>query len=137
MDYTARFGTLIRAGGACPAVYMVWSEARYPRMFDAVRDHYREAADSARAQLLPAGEAWRAAWRKDRSLPFYSADGLHPTPLGTYVAALTIAAGLTGRSPVGDTTTVVGARLDAGARHFIQVSVAETLRGLAAPCVPR
>ena len=52
IDYTARFGTIIRAAGACPAVYT-----------------------------------------RHRSAPT--------------------------------------------SRHFIQVSVAETLRGLAAPCVPR
>jgi hypothetical protein len=136
VDYATRFGTLIRTGGACPAVYMVWSEARYPQLFDAVRDHYREAADSARAQFLPAGEAWRASWRNDSTFAFYSADGLHPTPLGSYVAALTITAGLTGRSPIGDTTSIAGTRLDPRGRRVIQESVAAALAAVTfRPCV--
>jgi hypothetical protein len=135
VDYAARFARVIRARGACPAVYMVWAEAAYPRSFDAVRDHHLEAADSAHAQFLPAGEAWRTAWRRDPSFAFYSADGLHPTPLGSYVAALTIAAGLTGRSPVGDTTSVAGVTLDVQARRTLQEAVVETLRGVPGVCV--
>ena len=134
VEYARRFAPLIRAAGACPAIYMVWAERDRPASFDAVRDHHRAAADSARAQFLPAGDAWRSAWRKDPTFPFYSADGLHPTPLGSYVAALTIAAGLTGRSPVGDTTTVPGMSLDATSRRVIQEGVAATLNGIPAPC---
>lgn len=134
VEYAGRFAGLIRAHGACPAVYMVWAEAAYPRSFDAVRDHHRQAADSAHAQFLPAGDAWRAAWHRDSSFAFYSADGLHPTPLGSYVAALTIAAGLTGRSPLGDTTTVAGMTLDPEHRRMLQEAVVETLRGVPARC---
>lgn len=137
VEYAGRFARLIRTHGACPAVYMVWAEAAYPRSFDAVRDHHRQAADSAHAQFLPAGDAWRAAWRRDSSFAFYSADGLHPTPLGSYVAALTIAAGLTGRSPVGDTTTVPGMTLDRAHRRIIQEAVVEALQGVPRVCVSR
>ena len=137
VEYARRFAPLIRAAGACPAIYMVWAERAYPASFDAVRDHHRAAADSAQAQFLPAGEAWRAAWRKDPTFPFYSADGLHPTPLGSYVAALTITAGLTGHTPVGDTTTVSGMTLDAAHRRMIQESVVETLRGVPGVCAER
>lgn len=134
VEFAGRFARLIRARGACPAVYMVWAEAAYPRSFDAVRDHHRQAADSAHAQFLPAGEAWRAAWRRDPAFAFYSPDGLHPTPLGTYVAALTITAALTGRSPLGDTTSVAGAPLDPTHRRMIQEAVVESLRGVPVVC---
>jgi len=50
---------------------------------------------------LPAGEAWRAAWRRDSTLALYGPDAFHPSILGTYVAALVIYGGLTGRSPLG------------------------------------
>lgn len=51
--------------------------------------------------LVAVGEGWRAAWRKDRALPLYGPDGFHPSPMGTYLAALMFVQQLTGRSPVG------------------------------------
>lgn len=135
--YVTKVSALARARGACPAVYMVWAEQGRYWSFDAVRDHYRAAADSAHAQFLPAGEAWRAAWRRDPSLPFYAPDGLHPTPLGTYLAALTISAGLTGRSPVGDTTTIAGAEPTPARRRLLQEAAAATIRDVPERCAAR
>lgn len=135
-EFAAKAAALARANGACPAVYMVWAEASRPGSFDAVRDHYRAAADSAHAQFLPAGEAWRAAWRRDPSLPFYAPDGLHPTPLGTYLAALTISAALTGRSPTADTTTVAGAELTPARRRLLAHAAANVLSDLPRQCAP-
>ena len=40
--------------------------------------------------LLPAGDAWRAAWAVDPGLPLYGPDGFHPSPMGTYLSALVI-----------------------------------------------
>ncbi|MBE0594784.1 MAG: hypothetical protein IH616_20555, partial [Gemmatimonadales bacterium] len=58
------------------------------------------------ALLFPAGEAWRAAWRRDPALELYGPDGLHPTPMGTYLATLVMFEQLTGRSPIGLPGTV-------------------------------
>jgi hypothetical protein len=49
--------------------------------------------------FLPAGEAWRAALRRDPALPLYSPDERHPSAVGSYLAALVIAARLTGVEP--------------------------------------
>jgi hypothetical protein len=46
--------------------------------------------------FLPAGEGWAKAWAADSTLSLYSVDGLHPAPLGTYLAALVIYERLTG-----------------------------------------
>jgi hypothetical protein len=59
------------------------------------------AAVRAGGMFFPAGEAWRAAWARDSTLALYGPDGFHPSPLGTYVAALVIAERLTGRTAVG------------------------------------
>ena len=40
--------------------------------------------------LMPVGEAWRGAWRQNPDAPLYGPDGFHPTPTGTYLAALVI-----------------------------------------------
>jgi hypothetical protein len=99
--WAARFADRIRAQGGRPALFMVWPDDTRLAFFDAVRESYTAAADTANADLYPAGEAWRAAWRADSTLPLYGSDGYHPSFLGSYLAALTIYQGVTGRSPVG------------------------------------
>jgi hypothetical protein len=120
---TASFAALDQAAGARTALYMVWAIQSEPEWFDSVRDSYRLAAEDVGGIFLPAGEAWRAAWRIDPSLALYSADGLHPTPAGSYAAALVIAAGLTGRSPIGLPTLGI----DAGVAATLQSAAAETI----------
>ena len=99
--WAARFADRIRAQGGRPALFMVWPDDTRLAFFDAVRQSYAAAADTANADLYPAGEAWRAAWRQDSTLQLYGGDGYHPSFLGSYLAALTIYQGVTGRSPVG------------------------------------
>jgi len=89
----------IRRVGAAPALYMVWPDRSRLDFFSDVSLSYRLAADSTNAALYPAGEAWRAAWDQDPRLPLYSLDEFHPSVMGTYLAALTIYRGLTGRNP--------------------------------------
>ena len=90
LEYSHRFATEIRAAGGEPALYMVWPSSSRDFDFDGVSDSYRAAADSANGLLFPAGEAWRAAWRRDESLALYGQDGFHPSVLGSYLAALVI-----------------------------------------------
>ena len=62
--------------------------------------------------LVPAGEAWRAAWRRDDSLALTLSDGFHPSLLGSVIAATSIWHALTGRSPVGLPSTIESERLE-------------------------
>ncbi|MGE4072325.1 MAG: hypothetical protein AB7E72_14235 [Lysobacterales bacterium] len=100
-DWSDRFNTLIRAGGARPALYMVWPDASRLAYFDAVHASYSNAALDVGGMFIPAGESWRLAWLTDPELPLYSADLFHPSPLGSYAAALTLFASLYRQSPVG------------------------------------
>lgn len=100
-DWTARFDTVVRAAGARTALYMVWPESNRLEAFDAVSQSYARAADGVGGMLLPVGEAWRVAWRRDPGVPLYGPDGFHPTPAATYLAALVIFQQISGRSPVG------------------------------------
>jgi len=90
IEYARRFSREIRAAGARPAMYMVWPSTGRPGDFDAVSESYRLAAEAVDGMLFPAGEAWRAAWRRDPGLALYSPDGLHPTMAGAYLSALVI-----------------------------------------------
>ena len=101
VEWTGRFGQEIRAVGARPALYSVWPEAARFSVFGDVTQSYLAAAASVDGVFLPAGEAWRAAWRRSPDLELYGPDGFHPTPHGTYLAALVIAAQLLGRSADG------------------------------------
>jgi hypothetical protein len=90
IEYTRRFAELARSRGAKPALYMVWPSESRMKDFDRVRDSYRQAAEQVDGVFIPAGEAWRAAWRHRPGLALYSPDGLHPTLAGSYLAALVI-----------------------------------------------
>jgi hypothetical protein len=101
LDYANRFAGEIRKAGARPALYMVWPSLSRSGDFDRVSESYRLAAEAVDGALFPAGEVWRAAWRRDPNLTLYSSDGLHPGAAGSYAAALAIFAGIYDRSPVG------------------------------------
>ena len=114
--WTGIFATEIRAVGAEPALYMVWPSTARFFDFDRVRDSYRMAAESVNGRFLAAGETWRAAWARQADLALYGSDGFHPSPLGTYAAAVTIFGNLYQRSVVD---------LPASARQGLSLSTAE------------
>jgi hypothetical protein len=119
-EWTRRFDTLIRQAGARTALYMVWPESYRPQAFPDVSDSYRLAAEDVGGILLPAGDAWTAAWRQDADFKLYGSDGFHPTLLGSYLAACAIYGGLSGASPVG-----LPSRLSLRGGRAIEVSAAE------------
>lgn len=103
---TKRFDDVIQKAGARTALYMVWPSEARARDFDAVRESYAIAAADVGGVFIPAGEAWRAAWRRDPRTELYASDRFHPTAKGSLLAAMVIAQVLTGRdvmpAPAGD-----------------------------------
>lgn len=99
LDTAGTFNSMIRAAGGRPAFYAVWPQSS--RQFDFARsaESYRLAAATTNALLFPVGETWQKAWALDASIPLYSADGLHPTRAGSYLAALVIYRVLYGELP--------------------------------------
>jgi hypothetical protein len=103
---TAAFRPLIEQAGARVALYEVWPDStwsgdRFVADFDRVRDSYALAAQDVDGIFLPAGEAWRTAWSAYPQFQFYGPDAFHPSAEGSYLAALTIVAGMSGKSVVG------------------------------------
>jgi hypothetical protein len=94
---TQRLNEHIQANGARPALYMVWPDKSRYSFFEDVRLSYKLAADTVRGIFFPAGEAWLAAWGENPQLALYGPDDFHPSSLGTFLAALVIYEGLTGR----------------------------------------
>jgi hypothetical protein len=87
----------IKAAGGRSALFMVWPESARFEFFDEVHASYQLAAQEVAGLFLPAGEAWLGAWAADPQLQLYGPDGYHPSELGTYLAALVVFEGITGR----------------------------------------
>jgi hypothetical protein len=85
-----RFAEEARAQGTQPALVTVWPEAWRVAALPEVIKGYARAAAAARAELLPAGVAWQLAWRCNARAPLYGPDDFHPSPAGTYAAALVV-----------------------------------------------
>jgi hypothetical protein len=103
----------IRSAGARSAQLMVWPSATQRASFDEVRRSSQLAAKAVDGVFLPAGEAWRAAWTAGPRIALYGRDGFHPSELGTYLTALVVYEGLTGRDvrSLPPRATVAGQRL--------------------------
>ena len=122
-----RFDDEIRKAGAKTAVYMVWPAAGRRSDGAAVSQSYTAAARAVGAVLLPVGDAWRAAWRKDSRLPLYADDGFHPSPVGSWLGALVIYQQLRGApSPAGPPPGLSSGQVDR-----LREAAAETVAGLA------
>jgi len=99
IDAARRFDAAIRASHARPALYMVWPSSQRSTDFPGVSESYRAAAHAIDGLLAPAGDAWRAAWRRDPKLALYGSDGFHPSQSGSVLAAMTIVRCVAGRLP--------------------------------------
>ncbi len=88
--WAEHFAAEARIAGTAPALLTVWPESYRRDALGAVIASYRSAAQAARAQLFPAGEAWLRAWQCNTRLGLYGKDGFHPSRMGTYLAALVV-----------------------------------------------
>jgi len=88
--WASRFADEARAHGTRPALLTVWPEGWRADALPEVIKSYSRAAAAARAELLPAGVAWQLAWRCSARTPLYGPDDFHPSPTGTYAAALVV-----------------------------------------------
>jgi hypothetical protein len=124
LQWGKTFADAIRQSGARPAFFTVWPESWRSYAFDAVIYSYRAAARDNHALLLPAGLAWKNVLRANPRITLYGPDGFHPSRLGTYLAAVTIASGLTGKPAVGMERLGASARVAA----ILQRAAAAALR---------
>lgn len=88
----------LKQSGAKPALFMVWPETTRKRFYPQVRQSYANAAKSVGGVFLPAGLALQEILNSEPKMNLFT-DGLHPTPLGTYLAAMVISSKLTGIAP--------------------------------------
>jgi hypothetical protein len=129
-----------RRFGTQPALYMIWPVRTQANGFALVSQSYRNAALAADAAVFPAGEAWEQVIREDPAIALYTADNLHATPAGSFLAAMVIARGLVGLDPARVPTNVAGLILPAATvarfRAVVATLPAASLIGPDAPAVP-
>jgi hypothetical protein len=123
----------IRSAGGRSAQLMVWPAATKRGSFDDVRRSNQLAAKAVDGVFLPAGEAWRAAWSAGPRIALYGPDGFHPSQLGTYLTALVVYEGLTGR----DVTTLPPRVLVAGKPLQVATATVRLLQRAAHETVER
>jgi hypothetical protein len=135
-EYAAKFAPSIRRSGAKPAFYMVWPERARLRFFADVSRSYRLAAKDVEGVLLPAGDAWREAWKLDTSIALYGPDDFHPSETGSLLAALVIYRGISGDN---NARLPVELSLAGAPRRVIRLpsKVVSVLNSAAAATLPR
>ena len=91
----------IRAGGARPYLLMTWAYTGEPEMTAQLDALYRDAAERAGAEVVPAGLAFALVTEAHPEISLRTEDLKHPTVAGTYLTACVAFATLLGESPVG------------------------------------
>jgi len=124
-EFAKKDSDIVRAHGARPVFFMSWAYADKPEMTAQVAEAYTVAGNQNNALVIPAGLAFARAIGKQPELNLYAADKRHPSLAGTYLAACTVFAALTGRSPVGNSYL---AGIDEPTARFLQTVAWETVR---------
>lgn len=138
IDLTKLFDTPIKQAGAKTALFSVWPQTVNYSTFPRAIESYRLAAQAVGGIYLPVGAAWQTALAGNSSLPLYSGDGLHPTELGTYLAALVMYERFTGKDArLLPSTATVGGRSISGisaatVRRLQEIAHSENTAALAA-----
>jgi hypothetical protein len=101
-EYARKDADIVRSHGATPIFFMSWAYADKPEMTAPLAEAYTVAGNANNAMVIPAGLAFARARAKQPELSLYAPDKRHPSLAGTYLAACTTFAALTGRSPVGN-----------------------------------
>jgi hypothetical protein len=124
-EYAKKDADIVRSHGATPIFFMSWAYSDKPEMTAQLAEAYTVAGNANNALVIPAGLAFAKARQKQPELNLYQPDKRHPTLPGTYLAACTTFAALTGRSPVGNS---YHAGLDEPTAKFLQEIAWETVQ---------
>jgi hypothetical protein len=124
-EFARKNSEIVRGHGARPVFFMSWAYADKPEMTAQLAEAYTTAGNENNALVIPAGLAFARAVGKQPELNLYAPDKRHPSHAGTYLAACTVFAALTGRSPVGNAYL---AGIDAPTAGFLQTVAWETVQ---------
>jgi hypothetical protein len=100
--------------GSAPklVLFATWARRGVPEDQTAIDAAYRRAGAAARGIVAHTAEAWQRALKQRPGLRLYHDDGSHPTPAGSYLAAIAIYRALTGQPPRVVPARIVGKGFD-------------------------
>jgi hypothetical protein len=81
------FAAEIAKNGARTALYLTWARQNAPETQDAITRAVEDIAAEIDARVVPVGRAWQMAASEMPDLQLYVADGSHPSPAGSFLAA--------------------------------------------------
>lgn len=87
--YGKRFDAEVKAAGARTMLYLTWPRKGRASAQDSLTRPFRQLATEVGALIVPVGPAWLEVQKIDSTLELYFSDQSHPSPMGTYVAAVT------------------------------------------------
>lgn len=90
-----------RKNHVSPLQIIPWAVKEKPERQAEINSIYQELSMTTRVPLLPVGAVFEKARKRGDIPSLYWEDGEHGSPWGSYAAAATIYASLTGKSPVG------------------------------------
>ncbi len=86
-DNVRMYDAEIRKAKAKTMLYLTWARRAAPEQQAYLTHAYAAIAQELGLTVAPVGIAWQKAREKDPSLILHAADGSHPSPLGSYLAA--------------------------------------------------
>ena len=104
--YVKQHSHTLRAKDIEPILFMSWPYKNTPKMQVALEKAFFDAATTNRIRLIPAGPAFFYVNQNFPEINLYTNDNRHPSPAGTYLAALMVFATLTDKSPIGNSYTM-------------------------------
>lgn len=99
--YAELLGQSVENSGGAPGFFMTWARKNDPPMIVPLSHAYFHSGALTDGMVAPVGLAWEEVRVAHPGMELYEADGSHPNLRGTYLAACTMYAAMTGESPVG------------------------------------
>lgn len=99
--YARLFATAIHEVNAIPLFYMTWARQNAPQTQTDLSRAYMAITREVHGEVAPVGLAWQASLKQYPQLVLHQADGSHPDPTGSYLAACVFYASIFDTSPQG------------------------------------
>lgn len=108
-DDVRMYDAEIRKAKARTMLYLTWARRAAPDQQAYLTHAYTSIAHELGVAVAPVGVAWQKVREKEPSLILHAADGSHPSPLGSYLAACVFVKAILGsQAPMNLPAKVVG-----------------------------
>jgi hypothetical protein len=98
-EYARKNAKIARRHDVEPILFMSWAYKDKPEMTERLAEAYTRAGNANKMLVIPAGLSFARVVKERPDLELYQPDKRHPSLIGTYLAAATVYATLTGLSP--------------------------------------